>query len=182
MKEKRQKKENENKKSTIAIPGAVANWLISETALTFDQIADFCGIHVAIIHNINGKDSKMSVMPKSPIGIYLSEEEIKRCESDRNATLKKIITPAEEMKIIKPKEKKYVSKARKRNRLDAAMWMGLFYPNISTSTIAKLVKSTSKTVDKIRKGIFKGIEKLVPKNPVILGLCSKEDLEKAIKS
>ena len=180
---------NENKKSNIekqekvniAIPIAVANWLVINTSLTFDQIADFCSIHPAIIQNLSNKDNKTSVLPSSPINIYLTDEEIQRCSKNKNARLRPIKSPIQEMGIIKPKTKAYISVSKKRNRMDAAMWMYTFYPEINSSTIARLVKSTTKTINKIKDGTYSGLDKLIPKNPIVLGLCSKEDLENATK-
>ena len=34
----------------ILMPKATAVWLIDNTTLTFDQIADFCGLHLSLIH------------------------------------------------------------------------------------------------------------------------------------
>ena len=67
---------------------ALAKWLISNTSLTFEQIANFCDFHVLQIKGMADGEVEKSIAEVNPITQgELTLEEIKRCESDPNAEL-----------------------------------------------------------------------------------------------
>ena len=68
---------------------ATAAWLVENTALTFDQIAVFCGLHELEVQGIADGDVASNVVGQNPIlSGQLTKEEILRCESDNNQYLK----------------------------------------------------------------------------------------------
>ena len=65
------------------MPKATAVWLLDNTTLTFQQIADFCGMHTLEIQAIADGDVASHIMGFDPIANeQLTREEIKRCEAD----------------------------------------------------------------------------------------------------
>ena len=49
------------------MPKATSIWLIDNTALTFDQISDFCGIHILEIQAIADGEANLGIMGFSPV-------------------------------------------------------------------------------------------------------------------
>ena len=71
------------------MPKATAVWLVENTALTFDQIAEFCGMHALEIQAIADGDVGVGMMGLNPIANgQLTQEEIKRCEADETINLR----------------------------------------------------------------------------------------------
>ena len=65
------------------MPKATAVWLIEKTALTFTQIADFCGMHPLEVQAIADGEVAQGIVGYDPIANgQLTAEEIRRCEAD----------------------------------------------------------------------------------------------------
>jgi len=165
----------------IAMPIATAVWLVENTALTFGQIGEFCGIHAMDVAAIANETMAKNVIGINPLGIYVDPEEIERCEKDpdlRISLMSHILSGAE---IRIPKVKQYTSVSQRRNKPDAILWIINFAPMLSNRQIIKLVRTTESTIDAIRNGTYSNISTLVPKDPVTVGLCSQRDLDTAIE-
>ncbi len=161
------------------MPKATAVWLVENTALTFDQIAAFCGMHTLEIQAIADGDVAMNIMGFNPItNGQLTAEEIKRCEKDPAASLELIQNP--EIEKLLNKGNRYVSHAKRGDRPDGIAWIVKHHPEISDSQIVKLLRTTKTTITAIRERTHKNIHNIHPKNPVTLGLCSESDLNAAI--
>lgn len=156
------------------MPKATAVWLIDNTTLTFDQIADFCSIHVAEVKAIADGQSSIGLRGVDPIVLgQLTIDEIKRCESDPDAKLTLNINPElENNKFVK----KYTPIKKRKNRLHAILWFIENYSEISDNKICKLLSTTKKTIESIRNKTHKDFEQLKPRSPVQLELCSEEEL------
>ena len=77
--------------SVPLMPKATAVWLISNTTLTFDQVADFCKLHPLEVQGIADGDVASGILGEDPvINGQLTREEIKRCEQDPKAKLELI--------------------------------------------------------------------------------------------
>jgi len=71
------------------MPKATAVWLVDNTSLSFEQIAQFCGMHLLEIKGIADGDVAQGVRGKSPITSgELSRDEISRAEEDTDYRLK----------------------------------------------------------------------------------------------
>ena len=65
------------------MPKATAVWLIEKTALTFTQIADFCGMHPLEVQAIADGEVAQGIVGYDPvINGQLMAEEIRRGEAD----------------------------------------------------------------------------------------------------
>jgi len=162
------------------MPRATAVWLVENTTLTFRQISVFCEIHELEIQAIADGDVSGNIRGLSPIDNgQLSWEEIRRCEADNKANLQ-----ANEMernvKARNVKTKKILSPSQRQDKPNAIAWMIKNCPQLKDSQICKLVGTTKATIESIRNGSHKDMANIKAKNPVTIGLCSEQDLEKAL--
>ena len=67
----------------VLMPKATAVWLVDNTALTFDQIAEFCGLHSLEVKGIADGDVAVGVRGADPISNgQLTREEIETAEGN----------------------------------------------------------------------------------------------------
>jgi hypothetical protein len=163
------------------MPKATAVWLLDNTTLTFQQIADFCGMHTLEVQAIADGDVASHIMGLDPImNEQLTADEIKRCESDPNASLELYHNP--EVERLLNKGKRYVSHAKRNDRPSAIAWIVKHHPEMRDSQIVKLLRTTKPTITAIRERTHKNIHNILPRNPVTLGLCSESDLNAAVQA
>ena len=163
------------------MPKATAVWLLDNTTLTFQQIADFCGMHTLEVQAIADGDVASHIMGLDPImNEQLTAEEIKRCESDPNASLELYRNP--EVERLLSKGKRYVSHAKRSDRPSAIAWIVKHHPEMRDAQIVKLLRTTKPTITAIRERTHKNIHNILPRNPVTLGLCSESDLNAAVQA
>lgn len=163
------------------MPKATAVWLVDNTALTFEQIADFCGLHRLEVQAIADEEVAVGMHGINPIKEgEVTQEEIDRCAGDATARLK----PAKKKDIPQPKVRtkgaRYTPIARRQDRPDAIAWLLRNHPELSDAQIAKLIGTTKPTINAVRDRTHANTPNIKPQNPVSLGLCSNDDLEKVI--
>ena len=163
------------------MPKATAIWLIENTSLSFNQIADFCGLHELEVQGIADGDVATGMQGYDPIdNKQLTREEITRCENDSTAKLELIKSEVIESLPPRKKDTKYTPLSLRQEQPYAILWLLKRYPTeLSSSQIAKLTGSTKNTVENIRNGTYREAI-LETKSPMDIGLCSYLDLEKAL--
>ncbi len=162
------------------MPKATAVWLVENTALTFKQIGDFCGMHALEIQAIADGDVASHIMGLDPTtNGQLTWEEIKRCESDENTYLTMAVHP--EIEKLLSKGSKFLSMSKRLVRPAAILWLIKNHPQLSNAQIIKLVRSTKVTVTAIRDKTYKKLNQIQAQNPVTLGLCTEADLNQAVE-
>ena len=63
------------------MPKATAVWLIDNTSLSFEQISEFCQLHILEVQGIADGDVALGMQGYDPIdNNQLTKEEILRCE------------------------------------------------------------------------------------------------------
>ena len=73
----------------LLMPKATAVWLVDNTALSFDQIAQFCKLHPLEVKAIADGESAQGIKGLDPIATgQLSRDEIARAEGNPNHKLK----------------------------------------------------------------------------------------------
>ncbi|MBD5397974.1 DUF1013 domain-containing protein [bacterium] len=165
----------------ILMPKATAVWLIDNTALTFEQIADFCGMHALEVQALADRESTDYIVGLSPVlNGMLSKEDIAKCEADPKARLVLNKHSEEFIKKSHDVKSRYTPMAHRQNRPDAILWLVKNHPDITDAQICKLVRTTKATVESIRERTHKNMSEITPRNPVLLGICSEFDLRKAI--
>jgi hypothetical protein len=158
------------------MPKATAMWLIDNTSLTFEQIADFCGLHILEIQAIANGDMDGKMSGFDPIASsQLTVEEIKRCESDENSRL--VLKESSFYEKINKLRPKYTPKAKRQDKPDAIAWIVKYYPDIPEADICKLIGTTKSTIRAIKSKINNHSAEMNPKNPISLGLCSEAELD-----
>ena len=163
------------------MPKATAVWLIENTSLTFKQIAEFCCLHDLEVQGIADGEVAISMQGYDPIdNNQLTKEDIKRCEQDSKASLKLISSTIIETLRPRKKDTKYTPISFRQEKPYAILWLIKRYTDkLSDTQIAKLTGSTKNTVDAIRQGTYREAV-LETKSPMDIGLCTYEDLEKAL--
>ncbi len=164
------------------MPKATAVWLVENTTLSFKQIANFCQLHELEVKGIADGDVAKGIKAYNPIlAGQLTREEINVCSKDHEKPLK-LSKNNEEVIVSKERKKvKYTPLSKRKDRPDSVLWLAKNFSKLSDGQIAKLVGSTKGTVALIRNRSFWNFSNLVAKDPVILGLCSQLQFEKAIE-
>jgi len=160
------------------MPKATAVWLVENTALSFDQIADFCKLHPLEVKAIADGDSAQGIKGLDPIQTgQLSREGIAEAEKNPERRLK-LADP--KVRLPQPKTKRgprYTPVSRRQDRPNAILWLLRNHPELKDSQIMRLVGTTKSTIQAIRDRTHWNAAHLQPMDPVTLGLCSQLDLD-----
>jgi hypothetical protein len=155
--------------------------LIDNTALAFEQIAAYTGLHVVEIQALADEEVGRGIIGESPIlAGELSAEEIARCENDANGVLQIIKREGPALKV-RGKGPRYTPVARRNDKPDAIAWIVKNHPEISDAQTCKLVGTTKPTIQAIRDKTHPNSAALNPRNPAEIGLCTYQELEKSIR-
>ena len=164
------------------MPKATAVWLVENTTLSFKQIANFCQLHELEVKGIADGDVAKGIKAYNPIlAGQLTREEINDCSKDHEKPLKLNKTNEEVIVSKERKKVRYTPLSKRKDRPDSVLWLVKNFSKLSDGQIAKLVGSTKGTVALIRNRSFWNFSNLVAKDPVILGLCSQLQFEKAVE-
>ncbi len=162
------------------MPRATAVWLVENTTLTFRQISTFCEIHELEIQAIADGEVSGNIRGLSPIDNgQLTWDEIHRCEADNKANLQQN-QMERNVKERNLKAKKVLSPSQRQDKPNAIAWIIKNYPQLKDSQISKLIGTTKTTIEAIRNGSHKDMANIRAKNPITIGLCSEQELEKAL--
>ena len=157
------------------MPRATAIWLIENTALTFSQIAEFCGLHIVEVQSLADGSMDAQMTGFDPVtSSQLTVEEIRRCEANPNAKLQ--IKETQYFEEEKP-YKKYTPKSKRRDRPDAIAWILKYYPDIPEQDICNLIGATKVAIKSIKNKTHRNYSEIRPQSPVTLGLCSEAELD-----
>ena len=167
---------------TPLMPKATAVWLVDNTSLTFEQIAEFCGLHVLEVKGIADGDVAHGIKGMDPISSgQLSREEIALAEEDTSHRLK-LSEPKVEVPEVKTKRgPRYTPVSRRQDRPNAILWLLKNHPELKDSQIMRLVGTTKPTIISIRERSHWNSPNLQAQDPVTLGLCSQIDLDAEVK-
>ena len=162
------------------MPKATAVWLVDNTTLTFEQIADFTGMHELEVQAIADGEVAVGIVGVDPTANgQLTAEEIKRCEGKPKQSLK--ISKSD---IPKPKARskgaRYTPVSKRQDRPDAISWLLRHHPELANAQVSRLLGTTKPTINSIRERTHWNMTNIKPQNPITLGLCSEADLEKAL--
>ncbi len=163
------------------MPKATAVWLIDKTALTFTQIAEFCGMHPLEVQAIADGEVAQGIVGYDPVAnSQVTAAEIARCEKDEGARLK-LLAP------VNPPPKKgrgarYTPVAKRNDRPDAIAFVLRNFPQLSEAQVVKLLGTTKDTIQKVRERSHWNSSNIKPRDPVILGLCSQTDLNSMVNA
>lgn len=164
-------------KRTVTSPKATALWLVNNTSLTFQQIADFCSLHQMEVKSIADGVMSSSLREKSPVlHNELSSEDIAECEANPKKKLQILGYDLDSEIKVKVKAKTYVSVAKRHNKPSAVLWLHKNISGISPKEIRSITGATKQMIDSIIAGTYRHYDELVAKDPVSLGLCTQAQL------
>jgi hypothetical protein len=163
------------------MPKATAVWLVENTSLTFEQIADFCGLHPLEIQAIADGEVANQMQGLDPVANgQTTAEEIARCQADPEARLK-LSAQAMPPQVVKHKGPRYTPIAKRQDKPDAIAFLLKSHPELSDAQISKLIGTTKPTIAAVRDRTHWNSPNIKPRHPVGLGLCTLDELEDAVR-
>jgi hypothetical protein len=161
------------------MPKATAVWLIDKTALTFTQIADFCGMHPLEVQAIADGEVAQGIVGYDPVANgQLSAAEVTRCEANPDLRLKLLPTALPQPKRLKGA--RYTPVAKRNDRPDGIAFLMRNFPQLTDAQIGKLMGTTKETIQKVRDRTHWNSANIKPRDPVILGLGSQTELNASV--
>ena len=164
----------------LLMPKATAVWLVQNTTLTFDQIAEFCGLHSLEVQGIADGEVAIGIVGLDPtVNGQLTKEEIVRCEADPSERLK-ILKSTIPLPAPRTKGPRYTPVAKRQDKPDAVAWLVRHHPELTDAQISKLIGTTKQTIAAVRDRSHWNFANLRPRDPVLLGLCTQSDLNAVV--
>lgn len=162
------------------MPKATAVWLVDHTALTFDQISEYCGLHALEVQAIADGEVAPGMQGLDPtVNGQLTKEEIIRCEGHSSTRLK-MSKPNVPLPKARQKGARYTPISKRQDRPDAIAWLLRTHSELSDAQISRLIGTTKPTINSVRDKTHRNTPNITPQSPVYLGLCSATDLEKMV--
>ena len=163
------------------MPKATAVWLVDNTALTFDQVAEFTKMHPLEIRAIADGDAAQGIKGMDPIlSAQLTREEIEKAEADQSYRMK-ILEPKVRVPEVKRRGPRYTPVSKRQDRPNAILWLVRNHPELKDSAIMRLVGTTKPTIAAIRERTHWNSATLQPTDPVTLGLCHQLELDMEVR-
>ncbi|QAY97222.1 DUF1013 domain-containing protein [Methylovirgula ligni] len=160
------------------MPKATAVWLVENTSLSFDQIADFCKLHPLEVKGIADGEVAAGIKGHDPITSgQLTREEIAAGEKDPAHRLQLAQSKVRLPEIKRARGPRYTPLSRRQDRPNAILWLLRNHPELKDAQIMRLVGTTKTTLLAIRNRTHWNSAALTPMDPVTLGLCSQMDLD-----
>ena len=135
----------------ILMPKATAVWLVDNTSMTFEQIADFCGLHHLEVKGIADGEVARDIRGADPIANgQLTREELDKAQSDPSYRM--VAHKSRHAELLKPTKKAphYTPVSRRQDRPDAIAWFLRNHPEVTDAQISKALGTTKATIDQVR--------------------------------
>ncbi|MGO1118462.1 DUF1013 domain-containing protein [Rhodovibrionaceae bacterium A322] len=162
------------------MPKATAVWLVENTSLTFQQVADFTGLHPLEIQGIADGEVAAGIQGFDPIANnQLTKEELELCQQDpaRKLRLAKQDLPQPAKRTKGPR---YTPVAKRQDKPDAIAWLLRNHPELKDSQIGKLIGTTKNTIQAVRDRSHWNTANIRPRDPVLLGLSRQSELNQMV--
>ena len=160
------------------MPHATASWLVDNTALTFEQIAEFCGLHILEVQAIADDTAATKLTGRDPVRAgELNQEEIDRGQADPQYRLR---IQKEPDKARRTKGPRYTPVSKRQDKPDGIAWIIRNHPEVTDGQISRLIGTTRTTISALRDRSHWNIANITPKDPVTLGLCSQRELDATV--
>ena len=168
--------------SDILMPKATAVWLVDNTSLSFEQVADFCGLHLLEVKGIADGEVARDIRGADPIANgQLTREELDKAEKNDKYRMKALVSRHAE--LLKPSKKapRYTPVSRRQDRPDAILWFVKNHPEVTDAQISKLLGTTKSTIEQVRSRGHWNSANIKPVDPVTLGLVSQIELDSVVR-
>ena len=160
---------------TPLMPHATASWLVDTTSLTFEQIAEFCGLHILEVQAMADDLASSKYTGRDPLRSgELTNAEIERGQADPKYRLKMFKAP---VNVSRTKGPRYTPVSKRQDKPDGIAWILRNHPEVTDAQIGKLIGTTRTTIAAIRDRSHWNISNITAKDPVTLGLCSQRELD-----
>jgi uncharacterized protein len=157
------------------MPHATAAWMVDNTALSFSQIAEFCGLHILEVQAMADDMTGTKYTGRDPVRAgELTQDEIEKGQADPDYALKISKGPEQ---VRRTKGPRYTPVSKRQDKPDGIAWLLRNHPEISDGAICKIIGTTRNTIAAIRDRSHWNISEIQPKDPVTLGLCSQRELD-----
>ena len=160
------------------MPHATASWLVDNTALSFEQIADFCGLHILEVQAIADDTAATKLTGRDPVRAHeVTQEEIDKAQANPDYRMKMTKGPDQ---VRRTKGPRYTPVSKRQDKPDGIAWIIRNHPEISDGAIGNLIGTTRTTIAAIRDRSHWNIANITPKDPVTLGLTTQRELDAAV--
>ena len=157
------------------MPHATASWLVDNTSLSFQQIAEFCGLHILEVQAIADDTAATKLTGRDPVRAHeLTMDEIEKGQNDPDYRLVMQKGPEQ---IRRTKGPRYTPVSKRQDKPDGIAWIIRNHPEVSDGQISQLIGTTRTTIAAIRDRTHWNIANITPKDPVTLGLTSQRELD-----
>jgi hypothetical protein len=160
------------------MPHATASWLVENSSLTFEQIAQFCGLHILEVQAIADDTAATKLTGRDPIRAgELTHDEINKGQADPDYVLKMHKEPDQVRRTRGPR---YTPVSKRQDKPDGINWIIRNHPDVTDGQISKLIGTTRTTIAAIRDRSHWNMANITPKDPVTLGLTTQRELDAAV--
>ncbi len=160
------------------MPHATAAWLVDNSSLSFEQIAQFCGLHILEVQAIADDTAATKLTGRDPVRAgELTHDEIEKGQADTDYALKMHKEPDP---VRRTKGPRYTPVSKRQDKPDGIAWIIRNHPEVTDGQIGKLIGTTRTTIGAIRDRSHWNIANIQPKDPVTLGLTSQRELDAAV--
>ena len=163
----------------LIMPKATAMWLIDNTALSFDQIGGFTGLHPIEVQALADGDVARGLVGRNPLEHgEIMPEELEKAIADDTYVMK---TARSELPPVKVRSKgpKYTPVSKRSDKPDAILYIIKHHPEITDAQMCRLIGTTKPTIGSVRDKSHPNMPNLKARHPVDLGLCTYAELEAA---
>ena len=130
------------------MPHATAAWLVENSSLTFEQIAQFCCLHILEVQAIADDTAATKLTGRDPIRANeLTHAEIDKGQADPDHVLKMHKAPDP---VTRTKGPRYTPVSKRQDKPDGIAWIIRNHPEVSDGQIGKLIGTTRTTIGAIR--------------------------------
>ena len=160
------------------MPHATASWLVDNTSLSFEQIAEFCGLHILEVQAIADDTAATKLTGRDPIRAHeVTQEEIDKAQADPDYHMQMVKGPDQ---VRRTKGPRYTPVSKRQDKPDGIAWIIRNHPEITDGAIGNLIGTTRTTIAAIRDRSHWNIQNITPKDPVTLGLTTQRELDAAV--
>jgi hypothetical protein len=160
------------------MPHATASWMVDHTSLSFEQIAEFCGLHILEVQAIADDTAATKLTGRDPVRAHeVTQEEIDKAQADPNYRMQMVKGPDQ---VRRTKGPRYTPVSKRQDKPDGIAWIIRNHPEITDGQIGLLIGTTRTTIAAIRDRSHWNMANITPKDPVTLGLTTQRELDAAV--
>lgn len=163
----------------LLMPKASAVWLVENTALTFEQIADFTGLHPIEVQALADEEVGRGIVGRNPVEHHeVTQDELDKANANPVYMMHRSKTDLPTVKV-RAKGPKYTPVSKRSDKPDGIAYILKHHPEITDAQICKLIGTTKPTIQSVRDRTHPSSATLKARHPVDLGLCTYTELDAA---